>query len=52
MVAGAREDSSAISRRASESLNLTDMPKNFEVYSDEFRRILGPSPELKLFLPT
>jgi len=24
------------------------MPKNFEAYSDEFRRILGPSPELKL----
>lgn len=24
------------------------MPKNFEVYSDEFQRILGPSPELKL----
>jgi gluconolactonase len=24
------------------------MPKNFEVYSDEFQRILGPAPELKL----
>jgi gluconolactonase len=24
------------------------MPKNFEVYSDEFQRILGPKPELKL----
>lgn len=24
------------------------MPKNFEVYSDEFQRILGPSPEMKL----
>ncbi len=24
------------------------MPKNFEVYSEEFQRILGPSPEMKL----
>ena len=24
------------------------MPKNFEIYSDDFQRILGPSPELKL----
>jgi len=24
------------------------MPKNFEIYSDEFQRILGPSPELRL----
>ena len=24
------------------------MPKNFESYSDEFQRILGPSPEMKL----
>lgn len=24
------------------------MPKQFEVYSDEFQRILGPSPEIKL----
>ena len=24
------------------------MPKNFEIFSDEFQRILGPAPELKL----
>src|SRR6185369_1593062 len=24
------------------------MSKNFEIYSDEFQRILGPAPELKL----